>query len=747
MAYVSNIKRGEIIMNENKLEIKNKIIEIINFARTNSAFDTEKKILSVLHDDIRIMSEKKNSTYYQEETTRFKIKEMNGLEITITKGDLDRYGETVSHIGTDVYLSSPLSNNEDMAIFIEDKFQDINENVMIDDFIDFKVTEEQLLQSLSQNNDFDLLNTLDDSISFSSSFAKELYQQMEEAAKTEKENQEYESDISLQGGDEIYIHDVPDILYEQIKKIKPFLEKFDLYENTKNLYLSIPENIQYLDNEIIRNEKMLYFIDHEDQYQLNYKLDQYLRRLNDIPNYDETHHFDSHSFVSEELKKNKVPLKYDYNYLFKDAGYNYFDLNDPESFDKSFVKLEENQNKIVDDLIKLKDFRFSDLQIDTELDHMEKRNISKNSAFYLSLSHELQNENNNIKSTIDKIQIEAKLRYTRDLMKSYPNSVGSYEQHYLSSLRKFKDTPLYAHAINDFVHTKVGRLYLRERMDEISDYKSILSSDQFKAFEEDYLQLDSLRNQRKNLYTDYNNAYKKLDEICDKLSDLNKKKFHFWNFKSKQLHQIEVNRTNCKYMETEKMISNINEDLDQIERKENEFRLMYQDLKNRINDISDFKCFDQSKIFSKFRQYEDYFNQEQKEMKEIYSYSPYKKKLDIDVNIKSKSIIDFDSEKLNQTLTKILKEPYTYDAMINFKIDDSVILNKSLIDENDLNQISSDLSANKKTAFFSLVRNLLDDDESYSQKMNKINIHEENFIKTHEENIPIDIDTVLSPVM
>lgn len=202
-----------------------------------------------------------NEAYYDYKEKNLYLKNSNGIRLDIVSGEWDRYGNSHSHDGVDIYITSKLSKSREIRsgvdIFIMNEYQNIKLSNLLDQFFNVDLSYE----SLVQNKDNNVYKTLPESVINRDDIVKARYNQLKrESEKKNKDEVEYDL-ISPYGGLDVTIHSIPQLLYNKILNFKE-----DKYFYDRAMALFRKDFGEYLDNEINTCKDALYIISHKNEY-------------------------------------------------------------------------------------------------------------------------------------------------------------------------------------------------------------------------------------------------------------------------------------------------------------------------------------------------------------------------------------------------------------------------------------------------------------------------------------------------
>lgn len=262
------------------MESKEKIKSIIDYAKEHTALETKNYVLKVFKEnEIAIQKEDIHQAYYDSHILNVYPKDMQGMYISIQEGDWDRLGANVSHKGMDIHIVNPLHNNETMTLFQESE-KVLKGNVDIDN--NRPIQKEDVLGYLEKYNSSTFVyQYLPEDMKEDKDIIKSFVLKLETKAR-DKANEEREySDISPNGGMDVYVHDWQDYFLEELNMFQDG-NNIPFVQFAENYFCSDKRNHNYIENELLRNEKIVYFVEHKEDYiaEYNYNAGQVQDNLN-----------------------------------------------------------------------------------------------------------------------------------------------------------------------------------------------------------------------------------------------------------------------------------------------------------------------------------------------------------------------------------------------------------------------------------------------------------------------------------
>ncbi len=324
---VSTSAKPEISWEKMKgiLIARDKVYNIIHYAKSHNVEDTEEYIEYIFgSDEIYVNKESINQAYYQSFTKDIYIKGIENMYISIIKGAGDRYASLESHKGTDINLVFPF-NNEWITIFNEDEYQGDKNLNKIDYLINSNsLTKDKVINFLkSYNSTLFIYNVLPDDMKNDTEIKQLLYDKLDAKAESIARSEKEYSDISPNGGLDVYVDKKQDILLKLFSDYN-FEGNNKLIKYMEEKFCQDEKNQKYIKDEMLRNEKMLYFIENISKYNqqhrlileqsdVDYKLNSTFEHKFDQLQYDETiekinTYNDRIDDVTEKIKKteNKI---------------------------------------------------------------------------------------------------------------------------------------------------------------------------------------------------------------------------------------------------------------------------------------------------------------------------------------------------------------------------------------------------------------------------------------------------------
>lgn len=285
---------------EIKKNIEQKIVDLLDYIKSGKEKNVNEfigKFKLEFKGEYLVYEKKINQAYFESKVESFYLS--NGIVLEASSGDWDRMGNTVSHQGTDVIIYSKLSKNQKLrngiVIFNESDYceNELLEN--ISDLFNIDLTEE----SLKRNQDNYVYNTLQlNELNQSKELLDLRYNQLKkEAIEQHIDEVDYEM-ISPWGGVDVVVHSIEELLYGYLIEFKN--DKQFIKNAMVNFYNEFGEN--YIDEEIKKCKKILYFIDNKYKYFKLFELEK-AKQLSDTMKQGY-----AYSDIKEELESKKTEL-------------------------------------------------------------------------------------------------------------------------------------------------------------------------------------------------------------------------------------------------------------------------------------------------------------------------------------------------------------------------------------------------------------------------------------------------------
>lgn len=251
-------------MNES-IELRDKLMRFFIYIE-NQDMPTISNIMNkfkeIFKDDYFIHEENTNTAYFEEKSKSYYIKNSNGIVLSISSGDGDRFGSNISHKGTDLVIASLLSKdyqvNQGIFVFDESKYCKPLLSSKIDNFLNFDIS----METLKKNDNEFIYKTLSDDIKENNEIVLYRYNQLK--IKAEVKNSMLYDDYmtSYYGGLDIDVIPVDELLYG-------YLQNFNDDEHFINramalFYCDFPN---YFKEKIEECSHALHIIKHQKEYE------------------------------------------------------------------------------------------------------------------------------------------------------------------------------------------------------------------------------------------------------------------------------------------------------------------------------------------------------------------------------------------------------------------------------------------------------------------------------------------------
>jgi len=182
-------------------EIKSKVKEFLIYVKETqdiSPINAIDKFKEMFEGQYVSEYENINEAYYEVKTQRYYIKDGCGLTLEANSGDFDRYGSSVSHVGTDIFLLSKLSKNreygEGISLFYEDEKDMDNELEYVDTLLNEEIEEKSIVEIAQKTYNDGIFNIIPEKIKNNDEIAFLRYLQLKNIAEyTHREAVDYES--------------------------------------------------------------------------------------------------------------------------------------------------------------------------------------------------------------------------------------------------------------------------------------------------------------------------------------------------------------------------------------------------------------------------------------------------------------------------------------------------------------------------------------------------------------------------
>ena len=537
-------------------------------------------------------------------------------------------------------------------------------------------------------------------------------------------------------------------IYNNINDYTYGLKKIGMYEELRDLYLSDPDNIEYLNEEIQRNRQFIYVVNHKEEFMFNEEINHLLEnKPNQLSEYD----------INElnELKY-KIELNNDHtvNVIIN------LDTIDENRLKKSFnsakvnlSKLEEfsGVNELLQNIDQIEDKSFSDDLKTYDINEDVINSLRQTPYNYIELPLETQYVKEVQKFVLDTIDLETRYEYLESIQGSLgyeDRFIVPLKQRYLSYLEGFKDTPLYENATKEMLVTKEGRSFVHDRLNKINDFLDLTTNDHdFKDFSTYTTRLFTIENTIEQRNLDLENQQLDKDTLSNSLDDLSKQKPRFWQLNKKNELKKSILKTEDELHATDKKIHDIKEDIKKLEVDKADLKTTlssdkYLKISESLHNIDDLKLVTSYSIINNLQKYQDHFNQDKETLESALAHNPYNQSLEMNIKINSSNITGIYKQlsNINEILKQAESNPGKYDLQINFDIDDNRIIKNQCIDQSDIKKISSELASNSKTAILKLAKNMIKDQgEDQKERIEQIDNITNKLNEPVEEVIEMDV--------
>lgn len=240
-----------------------KIKEIKKFSETHDAEDTKKYIMeSFQGTSYDIQREDISQAFYEIHTTNIFFKDANGLHISIIEGDGDRSQGLHTRSGMDILISNPIKD-ESFYLFEDGKrVKDVAA-----DLSDHAITKKDVTDYLKLSHDVNTIiyKYLDEELKNDQAIIESFTKKIEDDARFRTIDEERYSDISPNGGMDVYVHPWQDHYLEKLNEFRD--GKCDkLIDYAEKQFCSDKNNQKYIKDELQRNKKIIYYVDNKEKY-------------------------------------------------------------------------------------------------------------------------------------------------------------------------------------------------------------------------------------------------------------------------------------------------------------------------------------------------------------------------------------------------------------------------------------------------------------------------------------------------
>ncbi len=364
--------------------------KLINYSKNHDAVETAKEITNIFSADDLIMETKDvDQAYFESHSKTYFIKGGNGLKVEILSGDGDKFGNMITHSGISIFISSDILKtgiDYDYALFSQNHYE--NESVEILSLVNESVKETlgfQKVLEYFQRYDADpmIFNVLSDDLRNNNEIILQVLNVIDNQAEFEHHDQSEYERISPYGGLDINVKSSSEIYLDMIDKFdipgnEDFMEKAKIY------FMNNLNNCKFVDEELKRFDKIIYYAEHADDYRHNESISQEMRWLN----------------YGTDMLPDKDQLLADLEAIKIDLGVNY-DLR---------IMNEERRHELNSNLDELKGKKYNFLGYFTQRPHDNKEiiNIIKNIDALQNSDYSLLNEFEDMLEQKDLVEMNIK---------------------------------------------------------------------------------------------------------------------------------------------------------------------------------------------------------------------------------------------------------------------------------------------------------------------------------------------------
>ena len=245
------------------MDRQEKIKKLVDYAKEHNALETKKYILDVFQENENVIQrEDINQAYYDSHIINVYPKNMQGIYISIQEGDWDRLGSNVSHVGIDIDIINPFQNDATMTLFQE------SERHMMGNFNlnHSEVSKNDIINYFESDDSSAIVyKTLSHGMKEDLDIMKAVTSKIKEQAKFKTSDEKEYSDISPNGGLDVYVHDWRDHYLSMLDEFRDG-QNDSLVTFAEKEFAIEEGNQKYIQDEILRNEKIIYFVEHKDEY-------------------------------------------------------------------------------------------------------------------------------------------------------------------------------------------------------------------------------------------------------------------------------------------------------------------------------------------------------------------------------------------------------------------------------------------------------------------------------------------------
>lgn len=293
-------------------EVKEKLKQFFLYIENNneiSVNEVHNKFKEIFKDGYIKRVEKINQAYFQSKDEYYYLKNGNGIVYKVMSGDWDRYGSKVSHIGTDIVISSKFSKDENcrngFCLFSESENQNLKLSEQLEKMFDIEITKEKLID----NSDRGIYKVISSDVKDNEDIVKIRYEQLKFEAELQHEDEVKYDLVSPYGGLDAEIHSVKELIYDGIT----YYNDDEFFKN-RALALFYKDYPEYLKEQTNYYEQAKYILEHIEEYKemmnLEGKLIQHCSRMPDI---DINKVYETRKNIENEL----ISLKSEYEELSK----------------------------------------------------------------------------------------------------------------------------------------------------------------------------------------------------------------------------------------------------------------------------------------------------------------------------------------------------------------------------------------------------------------------------------------------
>lgn len=279
-----------------------KIKEIKKFSETHDAEDTKKYIMELFQGtSYDIQREDISQAFYEIHTTNIFPKDANGLHISIIEGDGDRSQGLHARSGMDILISNPL---KDESFYLFEDGERVKDAAV--DLSDQTITKKDITDYLKLSHDVNTIiyKYLDEELKNDQAIIESFTKKIEADAKFRTIDEERYSDISPNGGMDVYVHPWQD---HYLEKLNEFREGNcdKLIDYAEKQFCSDKNNQKYIKDELLRNKKIIYYVDNKEKY-----MEMQKHEFNDYYASDEIYGYDQQiKDLEQKIKETNDKIK------------------------------------------------------------------------------------------------------------------------------------------------------------------------------------------------------------------------------------------------------------------------------------------------------------------------------------------------------------------------------------------------------------------------------------------------------